>query len=221
MVLQPSIPCLEQPGSLLCCPPHTMEIIWLKQELFVPPACSMWGFFIGAETPNWNSSGSWGAMGSQQRAGQSWGEWMASSSRAPRWLSYRGNSFQQPPFASSSPPRVSSPHGEVFLLRRIITKTLCLTKACWFGSLLLFLFLLTAKIKSHFWPASSCSSVAQPRQSAQGKISLAGAPKSPMTTAEDNFIWKNTSELKVLHLYSLLEGWNEVNHPQGWWDQWI
>lgn len=31
------------------------------------------------------------------------------------------------------------------------------------------------------------------------------------------FIWKNTSELKVLHLYSLLEGWKEINHPQGRW----
>lgn len=104
---------------------------------------------------------------------------------------------------------------------RIITKTFCLTKAYWFGSLLLFIFLLKAKIKSHFWPASSCSSVAQPRQSAQGKISLAGSPKSPMTTAEDNFLWKNISELKVLHLYSLLEGWKEVNHLQVWRDQWI
>lgn len=167
----------------------------------------MWGFFTGAETQNWNSSGTQGGMGSQQRADQCWGEGMVSSFRAPQWLSHRGNSHFSNHllllfhFPESVPSKGKSPFSG-----RIITKNLCLPKACWFGSLLLFLFLLKAKIKSHIWPASSCSSVAQPRQSAQGKISLAGAPKSPMTTAEDNFIWKNTSELKVLHLYSLLEG---------------
>lgn len=145
-----------------------------------------------------------GAVGSQHRADPCWGEGMVRSCRVPP----QGKlSFQQPPFASSSSssfPRVPS-KGKSPFSGRIITKTFCLTKACWFDSLLLFFFL-KAEIKSHFWPASSCSSVAQPRQSAQGKISLAGAPKSPMTTAEDNFLWKNTSELKVLHLCSLLEG---------------
>lgn len=52
----------------------------------------MWGFFTGAETQNWNSSGTQGGMGSQQRADQCWGEGMVSSFRAPQWLSHRGNS---------------------------------------------------------------------------------------------------------------------------------
>lgn len=179
----------------------------------------MWGFFPGAGTQNWNSSGrsrgAWAAskgltnVGVKERSvppelhdGSATGETIISATIFCFSFTCQ----------SQSPPRRSLPFSE-----RIITKNLCFPKACWFGSLLLFLFLLKAKIKSHFWPASSCSSVAQPRQSAQGKISLAGAPKSLMTTAEDNFIWKNTSELKVLHLYSLLEGWKEVNHPQGWW----
>lgn len=102
----------------------------------------MWAFFTGAETPNWSNSVGVEGMGSQQRADQCWGEGMVTSSKAPRWLSHRGNSHFSNHlllllhFPEPGPSEVKSPFSG-----RIITKTLPYqSMLVWFSSPISFSF---------------------------------------------------------------------------------
>lgn len=69
-----------------------MEITWLKQGLFVSPASSMWGFFTGAETPNWSDAGRSGGGHGQPAKGWPVLGWRNGQFLQSSTVSHRGNS---------------------------------------------------------------------------------------------------------------------------------